>query len=163
MGAIMTQRSEIVYLEEDDAYVSQTRISMPLYKVNGRKWRGEERTFVTREIASVQLSSESLSWLRFFAVLVLILAAVSAILGISALAVGNFDAGPFFLVLAALLAVPIIVFRARLFGRMYFATLFTHGGVTWYSGRRTRKREQVRTFVSAVGEALSSRDYGPGG
>ena len=161
----MTQRTEIVYLEDDDVYVSQTRISMPLYKMNGQKWRGEERTFVTRDIDSVQLSSESMGWLRFLAVLVLILAAASAISGIFALALGNLDAGPFFLILAALMGAPIIIFRGHFFGRRYFATvyIYTHHGVTWCSGRRTRQREDVRSFVSAVGEALSSRDYGPAG
>ncbi len=159
----MTQRTEIVYLEGEDVYVSQTRISMPLYQVNGQKWRGEERTFVTREIASVQLSSEGSGWKTFFAIVALVLGAASGILGAFALALGNFDAGPFFLILGGLLAAPIIIFRSRIFGRTYFATLYFHGGGSWYSGRRSKRREEVRTFVAAVGEALSSRDYGPGG
>ena len=97
------------------------------------------------------------------AICILIVAVSSAALGIFALALANVEAGLFFLVVGAVLAAPVIIFRSWFFGRAYFATIFLFGGNLWYSGRQTRDREQVRTFVSAVGEALSSRDYGPAG
>ncbi len=159
----MAQGSEHIFMEDEGFYVSQTRVTMMLVNNPGSfSWQGttgELRTFPTRDVASVRVASDNAGCARLLGIALAVLVVVIAISALVALARGEILSGFIVLVTSAVLGSLVIARRKWLFARTYYVVLETYRDSGAIQSVRSKDAEWMREFASAVGEAISARDY----
>lgn len=158
----MAQGSENIFMEEEGFYVSQTRVTVSVHQPGAFSWQGmtgEQRTFLTRDISSVQVASDNAGCARLLGIALLVLVVVIAIAALVALGSGEILSGLVALVFCAGAGGLAIARRQWFFARTYYATLETYRDTGNVQSVRTKERELVQRFANAVAEAVSARDY----
>lgn len=158
----MAQGSEHIFMEDEGFYVSQTRVTMMLHQPGPFSWQGttgELRTFPTRDVASVRVASDNAGCARLLGIALVVLAVLFALSALVALARGEILSGFAVLVTCAVLGGLVIARRRWLFARTYYVVLETYRDSGVIQSVRSKDSERMRGFASAVGEAISARDY----